>query len=153
MATIKSVLATEKDKLGIDVELRYCASIGNTPNMTFFLAQFLKLIERGYTHPHIAGNNRCRAVYATINDQIVGQITFEILDDYAKTTWITLSSVDENFRGRGIYTLLHNQLEKIMLELGSRKIASHVHINNKERQASCLKVGMKPVYYRMEKDL
>ncbi len=148
-----SNLGTEKDKLGTDVTLWYCPVLGGTPSAHFFLAQFVNLMDRGYSHSHVAGNNRCKAVYATINDRIVGQITFELLDDYAKTTWITLSAVDEEFRGRGIYTLLHRHLEAMMIQLGSRKIASLVHVNNKERQASCQKVGMKPIYYRMEKEL
>lgn len=153
MAVAKSNLAVEKDKFGVDVEIKYCQLLGGTPNMTFFLSQFLKLIQNGHAHPHMAGNNRSKAVYATIDNRIVGQITFDILDDYAKTTWIVLSSVDEEFRGRGIYTMLHKHLETLMLELGSRKLASHVHIDNTVRQASARKVGLKPVYYRMEKDL
>lgn len=153
MAVAKSNLAVEKDKFGVDVEIRYCQMIGGTPNLTFFLSQFLRLIESGHAHPHMTGSNRSKAVYATIDDRIVGQITFEILDDYSKTTWITLSSVDEEFRGRGIYTMLHKHLETLMIELGSRKLASHVHVDNTVRQASARKAGMKPVYYRMEKDL
>jgi RimJ/RimL family protein N-acetyltransferase len=153
MAVAKSNLAVEKDKFGVDVEIHYCQMIGGTPNLTFFLSQFVKLIENGHAHPHIAGTNRSKAVYATINNKIVGQITFEILDDYSKTTWITLSSVDEEFRGRGIYTMLHKNLESLMLELGSRKLASHVHLDNQVRLSSARKAGMKPVYYRMEKDL
>jgi RimJ/RimL family protein N-acetyltransferase len=146
-------LKTEKDKTGVDVEIKYCPLIGGTPVMTFFLSQFVKLLESGHTHPHIPGNNRGKAIYATIDGQIVGHIVFEILDDYSKTTWITLSAVDANFRGRGIYDMMHKQLEEYMPKLGSRKISSFVHVDNTARQASCQKVGMKPVYYRMEKDI
>ena len=153
MATIKSVLGTERDKLGVNVDIFYCPSIGGTPNMTFFLQNFVKLIERGYAHPHMAGSNKSKAVYAMIGDKIVGQITFEILEDYSKTTWIVLSAVDEAYRQRGIYGMMHQYLEGVMLELGSRKIGSHVHVTNKERLSSCTKVGMKPLYYRMEKDI
>ena len=64
-----------------------------------------------------------------------------------------MSAVDKDYRKRGIYTILHRYLEVVMPELGSKKIGSHVHINNNERYASCLKVGMQPIYYRMEKVL
>ncbi len=148
-----SLLATEKDKLGIDVEIKFCPILGGSPSMTFFLTHFVKLLESGHTHPHVNGGNRCKAVYASINDKIVGQITFEILDDYSKTTWINLSAIDPEYRRRGIYNLLHKHLESMMLQLGSRKLASNVHVDNTARQASCQKVGMKPVYYRMEKEI
>ena len=153
MAVVKTELGKEKDKVGIDVEVMYSPSIGGTANMTFFLKHFVNLIEREYSHPHMAGSNRSKAVYAVVDNKIVGQITFEILDDFSKTTWIVLSAVDDAYRKRGIYTILHKYLETMMLELGSRKLASHVHVDNKERQASCIKVGMKPVYYRMEKEV
>lgn len=148
-----SLLATEKDKLGIDVEVRYCPILGGTPSMTFFLTNFVKLIEDGHTHPHMTSGNKGKAVYASINGKIVGQITFEILDDFAKTTWINLSAIDPEYRRRGIYNILHKHLETLMLQLGSRKLASMVHVDNKARQASCQKIGMKPVYYRMEKEI
>lgn len=153
MAVAKSNLAIEKDKLGVDVEINYCQMLGGTQNLVFFLTQYTKLIQNGHAHPQMVGSNRSKAVYATIDSRIVGQITFEILDDYSKTTWITLSAVDEEFRGRGIYSLLHKHLEALMLELGSRKLASQVHVDNTGRQASAKKAGMKPVYYRMEKDI
>lgn len=146
-------ITTEKDKAGIDVTVYYCPTIGGTPCMTFFLQHFVKLLENGFTHPHAPAHNRCKAIYATINDKIVGQITFEVQDDYCKTTWINLSAVDDELRGRGIYNILHRQLEEFMPQLGSRKIASFVHVDNLIRQASCKRVGMKPVYYRMEKDI
>lgn len=148
-----SKLAVVKDKTGTEVTVMYCPVVGGTKCMTFFLQQFVKLIENGYAHPHITGNNKLKAIYATIDGKIVGQITFDVQDDYAKTTWINLSSVDENYRSRGIYNILHRHLEEFMPQFGSRKLASFVHVDNLTRQASCNRVGMKPVYYRMEKDI
>jgi GNAT superfamily N-acetyltransferase len=146
-------LGSEKDKLGITVDIHYCPVLGGTDNLTYFLKSFVKLIEQGYSHPHFPSTNKSKAIYATINGQIVGQLTFDILDDYSKTTWIILTTVDENYRKRGIYSLLHKYLYRTILKLGSRKVASHVHINNKEIQASQRKLGYKQVYIRTEKDI
>lgn len=146
-------LAVEKDKAGIDLTIRYCPIVGGTECMSFFLKHFVKLLESGFTHPHVPAHNRCKAIYAIDNGKVVGQITFEVQDDYCKTTWIYLSAVDEAYRGRGIYNILHKHLEEFMPQLGSRKIASFVHVDNLVRQASCKRVGMKPAYFRMEKDI
>jgi GNAT superfamily N-acetyltransferase len=156
MATVNidnEPLGTEKDKVGIPVEIFYCSTIGGTDNLTYFLKNFVKLLESGYTHPHIPGGNRSKAIYAVINGKIVGQLTFELMDDFSKTTWIILTTVDEEYRNRGIYSMLHKYLYKIMYKLGSRKVASHVHIDNKEIQASQRKMGFKQVYIRSEKEL
>jgi ribosomal protein S18 acetylase RimI-like enzyme len=150
---VDSDLGTFKDKAGIDLKIKYCAAIGGTECMTFYLNQFVKLLASGFTHPHIPGHNKCKSLYATDNGKIVGQIVFEVQEDYCKTTWIYLSSVDENYRNRGIYNMLHKNLEQLMPQLGSRKVASFVHVDNLVRQASCKKVGMKPVYYKMEKEI
>jgi Acetyltransferase (GNAT) family len=148
-----SELGIETDKAGVSLKIKYCPIIGGTDCMTFYLRNFIQLVDSGFAGPSLNGHNRCRAVYATLNDQIVGQITFEILDDFSKTTWIRLSAVDENFRKRGIYDILHKYLEQLMPQLGSRKLASYVHVNNLVRQASCKKVGMSPIYIRMEKSI
>lgn len=146
-------LGTEKDKLGISVELHYCPVLGGTDNLIYFMKNFVKLVEQGYSHPHIPGSNKSKAIYATINGEIVGQLTFDVLDDYSKTTWIILTTVNENCRNRGIYSMLHKYLYRTMLKIGSRKVASHVHIDNKEIQASQRKLGYKQVYIRTEKEI
>jgi GNAT superfamily N-acetyltransferase len=149
----ESNLVIEKDKTGVEVEIRYCPRIGDTPNMIFFLNHFVKMIENGYVHSHFIGNNKNRAIYAVVNNQIVGQITFDLLEDYSKTTWINLSVVDEAFRKRGIYKMMHQQLEAMMLKLGSRKMAGHVHVTNTDALGPCKRMGLKEFYYRIEKEI
>jgi hypothetical protein len=48
---------------------------------------------------------------------------------------------------------MHKYFEIEAKKLGSTKIASHVHVDNIPRQASCESVNMKPEFYRMEKTI
>lgn len=146
-------LATETDKKGSEVVIKNTTAIGYTPVLPFFMKQFSELCQLGWAHPVFTCNNTTRAIYAEIDGQVVGHIVYNILEDQIKTTWIYLSAVDDNFRQRGIYNLMHKHLETTVKKLGSQKIASYVHVDNKPRQASCASVGMKPFYYRMEKEL
>ena len=153
MATTDIVLGKELDHKDSTVTIKYCAGMGGGPLIPFFLKNFAKLIEDGHYHHNLVGNNRSKAIYAEVDGIVVGHIVFEMLDDVSKTAWITLSAVDEKYRKRGIYTLLHKYFEIQIKSMNAKKIASYVHVNNIVRQHSCVKVGMKPVYYRMEKDL
>lgn len=143
----------EKDKTGAEVIIKSVLNIGNTPIIPFFLKNYAALIENGHALPLIMGTNNSRAIYAEINGVIAGHIVYEIQTDVAKTAWITFSCIEDNFRQRGIYKLLHKHFEVAAKAAGSQKIASHVHVTNIARQASCQSVGMKPVFYRMEKEL
>jgi len=147
------IISTEADKQGMMINVRYAEEIGNTPVVSFFLKSLAGLIDSGYSLQMIAGANRHRAVYIEHNNLVIGHIVFEMLDPPVKTAWIVLSSIDPNFKRRGLYTILHGHFERIVKEMGARKIASFVHVDNIARQKSCAQVGMVPVYYRMEKDL
>lgn len=141
------------DRNGQLVEIGYCNNIGGTPIVPFFLKNYAKLMEDGFAHPFIMGTNKSKAIYAIKNNKIVGHIIFDFQDDAYKTAWIIFSCVDEEHRGSGIYKMMHKQLEEVAKGQGSHKIASHVHVNNRTRQASCVSVDMEPVFYRMEKML
>ena len=146
-------LSTEKDKTGADVTISLANPIGGTPVVPFFLQNYGKLIEDGHANPFIMGSNKSRAVFASIDNKVVGHIVFDIQEDVSKTAWIVFSCIDDNYRQRGLYKLIHKHFVTVAKQFGSSKIASHVHITNKTRQASCESVGMKPVFYRMEQDL
>ena len=153
MATIITV-GNKIDKQGSTVTIKSASSIQDTPIVSFFMRNFSALIDRGWSHPvapiiHI----NTKAFYAEIDGKIVGHIVYNILEDAYKTAWIVFSCVDEEYRGRGIYSILHEHFEGFVKESGSRKIASYVHVDNLPRQASCASVGMRPFYYRMEKPL
>lgn len=148
------VIGTEKDKSGADVVVKFADPIGGTPVVPFYYRHYSKLIESGFTNPIIIGTNlRHKAVYLEIGEVFAGHIVFEILDDPYKTLWITFSCVEDDFRRRGLYEIMHRHIEQYAKKHGCMKIASFVHVDNKVRQASCAKVGMQPQFYRMEKTL
>lgn len=147
------LLATEQDRTGAAVEIRHLDEIADSKVVSFFLKNLAILIDNGFSLQLIAGSNRHQAVFAEINGEIVGHIVYEYLESPVKTAWITLSAIDNNYKRRGIYTMLHRHFEQKIQAAGAKKIASSVHVNNITRQASCKKVGMVPIYYRMEKEL
>jgi len=148
-----TLIETTKDKTGVEVVVKHANPIGGTPVIPFFLRHYSELIENGLAPPAIVGTNKHKAIYAEIDNKVVGHIVYEFLDDAYKTAWITFSAIENSYRRRGLYDILHTNFEKTVKASGSLKIASHVHIDNKARQTSCAKVGMQPAFYRMEKFL
>ena len=147
------VLGQELNKHNQTVVIKLADAIGGTPVLPFFLKNFAALIEQGYAHPLMAGANASKAVYVEIDNKVVAHIVFDILKDVYNTAWIIFSCVDQNYRNLGIYKIMHKHFEIEAKKLGSTKIASHVHVNNIPRQASCESVNMKPEFYRMEKTI
>ncbi len=145
------IIGTEKDKTGAEVIVKLADPIGGSPIIPFFYRHFATLIENGHTNPLMSGTNKSKAVYVEIEGKLAGHIVYEFLEDPYKTTWITFSCIEDDYRRRGLYEIMHRHLEDLAKKANSRKIASFVHVNNTVRQASCAKVGMEPVFYRMEK--
>ncbi len=147
-------LGTEYDKSGKEIKIMHTDSLGMSPIFTFFLRQMATLIDNGFAYPFTSWNDGdCSAVYATDeNGKILGHIVYEHYENKG-LLWITLSAVDEDSRGLGIYTILHGYFEQIAKEKGCWAISSHIHKNNKVRLASADKVGMVPVFHWMGKKL
>jgi hypothetical protein len=147
------LLGKELTKKNQTCEVKITHNIGDSPVIPFFLKNYAALIEQGYSHPIITGANTNKAIYIEIDNKIVAHIVFDILKDVYNTAWIVFSCVDEDYRNSGLYKIMHKHFEIQAKKLGSTKIASFVHLDNKPRQASCESVGMKPVFYRMEKSI
>lgn len=147
-------MGTKPDKTGSTVTIKSTNTVMDTPVLAFFMRNFSALIDQGWTHavaPPVHANTK--AVYAEIDGKIVGHIVYNVLDDAFKTAWIVFSCVEDDYRGRGIYNIMHEYFENYAKVSGSKKIASYVHVDNLPRQASCASVGMRPFYFRMEKSL
>jgi len=147
-------LATEKDDIGRDVEIIKTTSLAMSPIYTFFLREMADLIDNGYAWPITTWKDEdCEAIYALIDGKIVGHIVYskEKLDK--KILWITLSAVDKENRGKGIYKILHKHFEKTAIEMDCVYIASQVHKNNQPRLRSAEKVDMKSAFIYMGKKI
>jgi hypothetical protein len=146
-------LGQEFNKKNQTVVIKFTDRIADTPVLVFFLKNYAELIEQGLTHVHMAGANNNKAIYLEIDNKIVGHIVFELFKDFYNTAWIVLSHVDKDYRNLGLYHIMHKHFEIQAKKLGSTKIGSFVHVNNKPRLAGCESVGMTPIFYRMDKSI
>jgi GNAT superfamily N-acetyltransferase len=147
------LLGTEKDKLGNAVSIYRSDKLGMSPAFPFFLKHYAELIEAGLSYSLTTwDDDRCGVIYAIHNDHILGHIVYDKDNpNAAGALWITLSAVEKDSRGLGIYTLLHKYFEQTAKEFGYWAIASHVHVDNVVRLKSAEQVGMKPIFYTMGK--
>jgi len=149
-----SLIGTEQDKLGATVLVSFIDAIGGSPLVPLLMKNFAKLIEDGHGANYVAFGNKNKAVYIEVDNKIVGHIVYyHIPDDSLNTARIILSWVDENYRQRGLYKILHKYFELVLKTAGSKRIASYVAIDNIARLSSCESVGMQKHSYRMEKFL
>lgn len=124
-----------------------------SPAMPAFMREYADLIERGWARPYTAHNEKHRVCYAKNPDnRVMGGIVFG-LNQLTKVGWIVFSFTVPEFRRQGVYTALHREVEALMTKAGMTDLASHVHVDNKVRQASCEQVGMAPEFLRMNKRL
>jgi GNAT superfamily N-acetyltransferase len=155
--TTPILLSTEKDKLGNDINIFRIDSINMSPIVPFYLRHIADLIDNGFSYPTMDWpkiEEHYGAIYAEQDGRILGHIVFSREHVHKEGyLWIALSAVEQDLRGRGIYTMLHPHFEAHAKELGCWSIASYVHKNNKVRLASAEKVGMAPVFYFMGKRL
>ena len=141
-------LATTTDKLGNTIDILHTDKIGMSPIFTFFLRQMAELIDNKFAFPVTTWTDNDSAVYAVQGDKILGHIVYSRggLTGSDNVLYITLSSVDSECRGRGIYTILHEHFENTAKKLGCSAISSHIHKNNAVRLKSAEKVGMHTVF-------
>ncbi len=150
----EKVLFTAKDKRGAEVVIKHSAQIAYTPAISLFMKHHAELIEKGWGLPMFLATNRSQVVYAEINGQVVGEIAFEVKDDtYIKIIQIYAGAVEPAFRGRGIYKMLHTQLEAYGKSVGCKRIRSEVHSDNKPMVETLDSLGKRITFYRIEKDL
>lgn len=148
------LIKTVADKTSKEVQVKYVDNVGTGPVelVSFFFKYYHKLLDDGLGSPWMSMHNGCHAVYVEIDGKIVGHIIFDVFPAQDRT-WIVLSAVDEDYRGRGLYKILHEEFEKITKQLGCSQITSFVHVNNIARLKSAESVGFYPQFYRMHKQL
>ena len=144
-------LGQEQTKTNQTCTVKLANAIADTPVVPFFLKNYAELIEAGQAPNVMNGSNQSKAIYVEIADKVVAHIVFDVLKDSFNTVYIVLSCVDKNYRKQGIYNIMHKHFEAQAKKLGSTKIMSFVHVNNKARLISCESIGMKSEFHRMEK--
>ena len=145
-------LGSSLDKTGATVNIMSTSQVGMTPLAAIYLKSYAELIEAGHAWPRMNGHNKIRAIYATVDDAIVGFITYELMTELMMIH-IVFSRTDPKFRNRGIYKLLFAELEKLARSLKYVKIYSETGARNIGIIASHESVGMKTMYLKNEKDI
>jgi len=149
-------IATETDKLGNIIEIMHCDSITEVRGLyTFFLRQTADLIDNQLAYPLTTWDDSDAAIYITQDDKILGHIVYSLGGPQKRkgVIWISLSAVDPDYRGRGLYTIMHKYFEQIGRDNGCTSMASLIHKRNSTRLKSAEKVGMIAVFNYMMKDI
>jgi ribosomal protein S18 acetylase RimI-like enzyme len=149
---ISELLGAETDKTGAVVKISSTPQIGMSPVCAIYLKSYSELIDAGHAYPRFNGTNKTKAIYATIDDEIVGFIAYEFIVDWMMVH-IVFSRVDPRFRNRGIYKLMFIKLEKMAKALKYTKIYSEVSAHNTGIIAGHESVGMKTMFLKNEKDI
>jgi hypothetical protein len=147
MKPVKSV----KDKNGEFIDLYKKDSLSG-PALSLFLRVYAEIVDKGWANQNITWEPKNYIIWAQKNNHVVGGICYDYRIEN-KTSWIVLSFVEPEQRGKRIYEILHEFLEEETLALGGKNIASLVHVDNISRQKSAEKVGMRPQFYRMFKKI
>lgn len=148
-----ALLGKEKDKSGNDISVMYGVTLGSTPVVPIFLKEYARHIENGFAYNYMIASNMSKVIYALVNGEVAGFIVYDYQNDIPKTLWINFGAVVDKHKKQGIYSLLHRYLEKSAKANGSKKIHSFVHVNNQAMLDASIKIGKKPVFYRVEMDI
>lgn len=143
---VNTTLATVVDKTGKDVVVKYCEYVGAGPKalLSFYYRSMADTIDNGHASTKIEIHDKCKAVYVEIEDKIVGACIVE-WQASIQTVYVVLTAIDKEYRGRGLYKIIFNYIEKKAKELGAGEITSIVNINNEASINARKSVGMMPV--------
>lgn len=137
---------------GRQLDVWYSDSIIGCPALPLILSTFSELLKNDHGHFSLGLKNSSLVVWIQYQDEIMGGICFDYVPE-RKEGWINLSFTDEKFRGQGINQLCHAYFENISKAKGAISIGSVVAVKNISRLKSALKVGLKPKFYRMFKEI
>lgn len=131
---------------GTTIEIHHTNDIPSSIIYPFFLKRYADLIDDKLTIPAtVPPLLDCSAVYAILNNQVIGHIVYRTMKEH-QTSSIFLSAVSNDFRGKGLYEIMHKHFEMCATIEGSSHITSWTHIHNKTRHRSAAKVGLFPKY-------
>jgi GNAT superfamily N-acetyltransferase len=131
------LLSTEKDNAGNTLKIKQTDSIKIPSLFTFYLRAYADIMEANLTTLYDLDVDDFGAVYAEIDDKIVGHIIYlcnKEVDD--KNLYIVLSTVDKSYRRMGIYKILHKYFEDTARRLNCSFISSMVWKKNSVRLES-----------------
>ena len=141
-----TILSCETMKDGTPIEIKHTSDVVNSMVYPFYLRQYAELVDSKLTY-HLYGPaiDQFSAIYVTANDVVIGQIVYKVSKEN-KMSFIALSAVRGDFRGNGLYEIMHKHFESQSKAEGCNYISSWTHKNNIPRQKSAVKVGLEVKY-------
>ena len=131
----------------------WSSQLSFSPAFSLVLRTYAEIVEKKLAPPQLNLDNTDSVIWAQRPDStILGGICYKFKEDW-NSAYIQLSFTAESSRGLGINSMCHPYVERDAKSLGYSKIMSMVHINNEPRLKSAEKVGLKPLFYMMHKNI
>lgn len=144
------LLGTELDNFGNEIQIRFCNHETMSAKVTaFFAKQWAELLEAGFaTSNYIPDITMCRIIYLTYNSEIIGlrMWTWEY-----KTTNIILTSIDKQYRRRGLLKLITKYYDKRLINSDCIKSKTFIHAQNTAMIEAAKQAGYEVEFVKMTK--
>jgi len=138
---------------GTEIKIYQSNTLPQSPATAFLLKNFSELMINKFVPSYgIPFNNDNSILWSEANGEVAGGLCYSI-DKMVNRCWIEFSFTEHQFRKKGMYKVLHTQLENICKSKNINTIANYVHVDNQARLKSCESVGMKPHFIRMVQKL
>lgn len=134
-----------------NILIKHYDGCSNTPANLFIMKAYVDLVENKFADNVYGANWDDKVIAAFIKNQCVGVLNWEKVK-WNRTIVIKIGYVDKDFRRKGIYTKLWNELiskardEKIYI------IEGGTYVDNKIMQSTMIKLRREPYayFYRYE---
>ncbi len=143
------------DGLGDEVSVWHGDQVGQFPEVAaMYLRATTYLLDRGWAMAPfgLVTNNHNVIWVENSADVPMGGVVYEY-HPHNKQGYIVLIFVDEEYKGRRLYSVLQRALEDEIIRQGGTSIASMAHKDNEARLKAGEREGMTPQFHRLYKDL
>ncbi len=146
------ILGEERTKTNELLVIKHSETIAFSPAYTFFLRQVANLVDAGHGSPFTSWDDATTGIiWAELDQKIVAMFAYHTEQIRIHALNITLTSVEQEHRGKGIHTILNRYFEKTAKKLGCKFTVATVHPKNEVRLKSAEKDGLKIGYYKLYK--
>jgi hypothetical protein len=145
-------ISKDIDRKNSPVDFYFTAGNTLTSELSgFILRGWAELIENGHGNPNYMPTfSNKRIIYCKIGGKVAGAIMWEWKDGN-QTAFIEFTIIGKEFRGRGIYFLLHKYYDTRIKSGGAVASKSQLHINNETIITAAKKDGYEIEYIKMTK--
>lgn len=148
----QQILSSTTTTSGTPLEIYHSPTLTMSPVYPLFLRGISALISSGNRESYKSwDDDLCGSVYAMHGKDIIGQLVYSKEDK--KILFVVEAFVEPDFRGQGIYTILHQQLEVLAKDMGYWAVSINVPVDNLDGLKLANKLGMSSVFYRMLKKI